>query len=205
MIKTIIFDFGNVFINLDIEGAIKHTFNRFEIDTLSEELIAFNSFYEQGLISTEEFIEFYAENFPNISTEELIDIWNFMLKDFPKHRLEFIKKLKADSKYKLILLSNTNKLHIDWIKNNVSFYNEFKNCFDAFYLSHEINLRKPNRDIFDFVLNENKLNAKECLFIDDNEANCKTSKSLGIKTWHMNPKTEDVSNLFKMNLVEKDT
>lgn len=198
MIKAIIFDFGNVFINLDIEGAIKHTFNKFKIESLSEEMTAFNSFYEQGLISTEEFIEFYAENFPNISTEALIDIWNFMLKDFPEHRLEFLKQLKASSNYKLILLSNTNELHIDFIKKTVPFYDEFKNYFDVFYLSHEINLRKPNRDIFDFVLNENKLNARECLFIDDNEDNCKTSKSLGIETWHINPKAEDVSSLFKI-------
>jgi putative hydrolase of the HAD superfamily len=198
MIKTIIFDFGNVFINLDIEGAIEHTFNKFEIDTLSEEMMAFNSFYEQGLISTEEFMEFYAENFPNIESYEIIDIWNFMLKDFPKHRLDFLKQLKATSKYKLILLSNTNDLHINWVKKHVSFYKEFKNCFDAFYLSHEINLRKPNHDIFGFVLNENKLIANECLFIDDIKANCDSAKSLGIETWHINPKTEDISNLFEI-------
>ena len=198
MIKTIIFDFGNVFINLDIEGAIKHTFETFKIDAFSEEMLAFNSLYEQGLISTEEFIAFYTENFPDISTEDLTFTWNFMLKDFPKHRLEFLQQLKNDSKYKLILLSNTNQLHIDWVKENIAFYETFKNCFDAFYLSHEIYLRKPDRAIFEFVLKENNLSAKNCLFIDDNEANCKTAKLLGIETWHIDPETQDVSNLFKI-------
>lgn len=198
MIKTIIFDFGNVFINLDIEGAIKHTFNTFKINAFSEEMTAFNTLYEQGLISTEEFIDFYAENFPEISEEELIAIWNFMLKDFPEHRFEFLQQLKNDSKYKLILLSNTNELHIDWVKENTPFFEAFKNCFDAFYLSHEIYLRKPNNAIFEFVLTENNLNAKDCLFIDDNEANCKAAAALGIKTWHINPESEDVSNLFKI-------
>lgn len=198
MIKTIIFDFGNVFINLDIEGAIENIYKKFEINALSDELMAFNSLYEQGLISTEEFMEFYAENFPNISTDELIDIWNFMLKDFPKHRLDFLKELKQTSKFKLILLSNTNELHIDWIKNNIHFYQEFKDCFDAFYLSHEINLRKPDQDIFEFVLRENDLKPNECLFIDDMKDNCSTANSLGIKTWHINYKTEDVSNLFNI-------
>lgn len=197
MINTIIFDFGNIFINLDIEGAIKLSFDKFEIDSFSEEIIAFNSFYEQGFISTEEFIEFYVENFPEISEDELISIWNFILKDFPEYRLEFLQQLKKDSNYKLILLSNTNELHIDWIQKNVSFYETFKNCFDAFYLSHEINLRKPNTDIFEFVLNENNLKAENCFFIDDNEANCKTATALGIKTWHLNPETDDVVNLFK--------
>jgi len=198
MIKTIIFDFGNVFINLDIEGALKYALKAFEIDALSEEMTAFNSLYEQGLISTDEFLGFYAENFPKLSKDELIEVWNFMLKDFPEHRLKFLKELKATSKYKLILLSNTNELHINWIKENISIYEDFKNCFDTFYLSHEIQLRKPNSDIFEFVLNENNLKSNACLFIDDNKDNINTAESLSFKTWHINPKTEDITNLFNI-------
>ncbi|WP_147677529.1 HAD family hydrolase [Algibacter pacificus] len=197
MINTIIFDFGNVFINLDLEGAAKYAFETLEIDSFSEEMIAFNSLYEQGLISTDEFLEFYAENFPKLSKEELIYVWNYMLKHFPKQRLEFIKELKASSKYKLILLSNTNELHINSVRESISFYDEFKNCFDKFYLSHEINLRKPNTDIFEFVLNENNLKAQECLFIDDNKDNIETANTLNFKTWHINPETEDVCTLFE--------
>jgi len=197
MIKTIIFDFGNVFINLDIEGTQKLALNTFKIETLSEELLGFNSFYEQGLISTDEFLEFYMQNFPELPKENLIAIWNFMLKNFPKNRLKFLKTLKHASKYKLILLSNTNELHITHIKEHVSFYQEFKNCFDAFYLSHEINLVKPNRDIFEFVLNTNDIKAAECLFIDDNKNNIEAAKKLKMKTWHINPETEDVTNLFE--------
>ncbi len=198
MIKTIIFDFGNVFINLDLEGALQYALNTFKIQSLSDEMIAFNSLYEQGLVSTDEFLEFYTENFSKLSKEKLIEVWNFMLKDFPEHRLDFLKELKASSKYKLILLSNTNELHINWIKQHVSFYNDFKNCFDAFYLSHEIHLVKPNKNIFEFVLNENKLKKDECLFIDDNKDNINTAESMAIKTWQINPKTEDVVNLFNI-------
>lgn len=198
MIKTIIFDFGNVFINLDIEGAHKHALETFGIEELSEEMTTFNSFYEQGLISTDEFLDFYASNFPKLSKDELIEVWNFMLKDFPENRLEFLQNLKKLGKYKLILLSNTNELHIDWIKKHVKFFNDFKNCFDKFYLSHEINLVKPNQDVFEFVLKENKLSASECLFIDDNSNNIKTADALKLETWHINFETEDVLNLFKI-------
>ena len=197
MIKTIIFDFGNVFINLDIESAHKHALETFNITELSEEMTAFNSFYEQGLISTEEFIDFYIANFPKLSKEALIDVWNFMLKDFPENRLDFLLNLKTSGKYKLILLSNTNELHINWIKKHVNFFDDFKKCFDKFYLSHEINLVKPNQDIFEFVLKENNLIAEECIFIDDNENNIKTSNNLKFKTWLINPESEDVVNLFK--------
>jgi len=202
MIKTIIFDFGDVFINLDKEGAMKNALNLFEIDEFSEEMNAVNILYEQGLIDTEEFLEFYTENFSDVTKEEIIDAWNYIILDFPKHRLEFLKTLKEEQNYKLILLSNTNDLHISHIKEDVLFYEGFKNCFDAFYLSHEIQLRKPNTNIFEFVLKQNNLKAEECLFIDDTKENTDTASKLGMHVWNNNPKTEDVVNLFtiKSNL-----
>lgn len=198
MIDTIIFDFGNVFINLDIEGGFKKSLQQLRISKLSEAIININKSYEIGKVSTDRFIDFYAEKFPHLNRNQLIDLWNIILKDFPKHRLEFLRELQAQNKYKLILISNTNALHINWIKERVPFYEEFKNCFDAFYLSHEINLRKPNADIFEFVLNTNTLKAENCLFIDDNVENIATANTLGIKTWHITPFIEDVVDLFSV-------
>ncbi|MGJ8593705.1 MAG: HAD family hydrolase [Aquaticitalea sp.] len=196
-IKTIIFDFGDVFINLDKVGAMEHALEIFEMKALSKEMIAFNALYEQGLISTDEFLEFYLDNFPKLSREQILDAWQFILKDFPQHRLEFIQKLASEKKYKLILLSNTNDLHINWIKENVSFFEDFKNSFDAFYLSHEINFRKPNADIYEFVLETHHIKADETLFIDDTEENILAASALGIHTWHIDPRTDDIVNLFE--------
>lgn len=198
MINTIIFDFGEVFINLDIEGFTEKAFSMLKVDKLPEEITAFNGLYEQGLISTDEFIQFYLENFPYLKREDIIDTWNSILKDFPKHRLDFLKEIKKSKNYKLILLSNTNDLHIEWIKENISFYEEFKDCFNQFYLSHQINLSKPNKDIFEFVINKNNLIPNECLFIDDKKENTDAAAQLKIHTWNNNPKTEDVSDLFKI-------
>lgn len=196
MIKNLIFDFGDVFINLDKKGAMERALNLFEMDTLSEEIHAINTLYEQGLMSTDEFVEFYMDNFPNLNEDDIIGTWNYILRDFPNHRLEFVQQLAAEKKYKLILLSNTNELHINWIKENVGFYDEFKNCFDAFYLSHEIQLRKPNPNIYEFVLKENNINAADSLFIDDTEENIISASKLGINTWHINPETDDITTLF---------
>ncbi len=196
MIDTLIFDFGNVFINLDIENGFKESLKTLGISLISEDIIATNELYETGFITTDEFITFYAEKFPYLNRNQLVDLWNIILKDFPKHRLEFLKDLKSSGNYRLILLSNTNELHIEWIKANISFYEEFKSYFDAFYLSHEINLRKPNRDIFEFVLNQQNAKPEQCFFIDDNANNIKTAKQLNINTWHIIPYKEDVINLF---------
>ena len=199
MINTLVFDFGNVFINLDIDGAMQNALEVLNLSEFPEDMVAINSIYEQGLITTNEFLEFYSENFPEIEKNKMIDTWNFMLKDFPEHRLDFLKSLKKQSDFKLILLSNTNELHINWVKKHVHFYEVFKNCFDAFYLSHEIKLRKPNTDIFEFVLSNNNIKARETLFIDDNLDNINSAKTLNYNVWHINPKTEEVITLFKTN------
>ena len=196
MIKALIFDFGNVFLNLDIETAKKDTFALLNIDSFSDEMMATNQLYEKGLITTDSFLKFYQKQFPHVSQKDLVNSWNSVLKDFPEHRLKFLQKLATEKKYKLILLSNTNDLHINWVMENFSFYETFKNCFDAFYLSHEIGLRKPDKAIFEFVLRNNDLNAEECLFIDDTLVHIQGASSLGIYTWNIIPEMEDITNLF---------
>ncbi|WP_313791546.1 HAD-IA family hydrolase [Lacinutrix neustonica] len=95
-----------------------------------------------------------------------------------------------------MLLSNTNELHINCIKKHITFYDDFKNCFDRFYLSHEINLRKPNATIFEYVLKQNALKPEECLFIDDTKENILAAQQLNFQVWNNDPKTEDIIDLF---------
>lgn len=195
MIKNIIFDFGDVFINLD-KSATEKAFFKLKNASLPTEIQKIGKHYETGTISTPEFIKNLKTLIPKASEKQITDAWNAILLDFPKHRLEFLKKLASEKQYKLILLSNTNELHINWIKKNIPFYMVFKSCFDAFYLSHEINLRKPEIDIFKFVLKQHQLNPEETLFVDDTKENTDAAATLGIHTWNNNPKTEDITNLF---------
>jgi len=198
MIKTIIFDFGDVFINLD-KPATYRELQKLDVKELPEEILHINKQYEMGLITSDSFINSYINNFSALTPKGIVDAWNSILVDFPKYRYLFIKKLSEEKNFKLILLSNTNEIHTDWIKEKVPFFEEFKSCFDAFYLSHEINLRKPNSDIFEFVLNKHQLKAEECLFIDDVSENTKTAANLGIHVWNLEPTREDVIDLFTTN------
>ena len=198
MIEAIIFDFGAIFINLNKEASMRKFLKAAKIDALDDKMILKNQRYEQGLINTEEFIDFYIEKLPHLSRIEIVDLWNSILSDFPQSRLDFIKRLSAEAKYKLILLSNTNALHISWIKDNVPFYEEFKAQFDAFYLSHEIQLRKPNANIYEFVLNQNQLKPEDCLFIDDTKENTDAAAQLGINVWHLDENTQDITQLFQL-------
>ena len=116
---------------------------------------------------------------------------------FTSKRLEFLKQLKAQNQYRLFLLSNTNDLHINWVKTNIDCFKTFKSCFEAFYLSHEIHLRKPDASIFEFVLDKHNLRPDETLFIDDTKEHIESAKCLDLQTWHLNPKTDDVTQLFE--------
>lgn len=196
MIKTIIFDFGDVFINLDKKRARQHAMHLYGVNAFSEEIVATNTRYEKGLISTTSFLDFYQNAFPQDSKENIIHSWNIILKDFPRHRFDFLRQLSNKNEYKLILLSNTNELHINWVMDHISFFNDFKNCFDKFYLSHEIHLRKPNHDFYQFVIQQNGLTENEILFIDDTLENIQVATQLGMHTWNINPKEEDITDLF---------
>jgi len=197
-IKTIIFDFGDVFINLDKPAIERELFKLGVLETISLDMYHVASEYEKGLISTKELTEYFNKKFPNIATEDFIKAWNAIILDFPEYRLEFIEQLVLENKYNLILLSNTNDLHIEKVITNMSKprYKRFKNCFNKFYLSQEIHLSKPSPSIYEFVLNENNLHPSECLFVDDIEENTDAASKLGIHTWNLAPGKEDVINLF---------
>jgi len=198
MIENIIFDFGDIFINLDKIGAMSNALELFKVKEFTPQMIQINMDYEKGLITTEAFIQFYTTTYPHVSKKDIIRVWNCMLLDFPLHRLDFIKQVSKN--YRCFLLSNTNELHIDWIKKDwgMDLYNEFKNCFEEFYLSHEMNMRKPDANIYEFVLNENNLIASETLFIDDTKENTETSTKLDIQSWNLTPGKEDITNLFHL-------
>jgi FMN phosphatase YigB (HAD superfamily) len=201
MIKNIVFDFGDIFINLDKKG-FATALQKLGISQESNEILPILQQYEMGLISTEKFLLFFEEKL-NVSKISIMNAWNSILLDLPQNRLSFIQALANSKKYRLFLLSNTNDLHISWIKNNwgMALYSAFKICFEQFYLSHEINLRKPNNNMYEFVLNTNNLIAEETLFIDDTEENTTAAKALGIHIWNLKPGKEDVLELFTKNLL----
>ncbi len=198
MIKNIIFDFGDVFINLDKEIIFREIEKFGGRKELGAEILKLNESYEIGEISSEDFIAQLATVYPNAKPQEIITIWNSMLLDFPDYRLEFIENLANDNEYRLFLLSNTNALHITHVSKIMGFdrFNRFKSSFEQFYLSHEIQLRKPNPEIYQFVLDKNGLRADETFFVDDNKENIEGAKKMGIQCWNLEVGNEDIINLI---------
>lgn len=197
MIKNIIFDFGDVFINLDKQVVVREFVKFGGGFHLMPEINRLNELYEVGGISSETFVGQLNLLIPKAEPQQIIEVWNAMLLDFPDHRLAFIEELSQMGTHRLFLLSNTNALHIPHVEKHMGSdrFHRFKNSFEQFYLSHEIRLRKPNKEIYRFVLDSNDLRAEETLFVDDTKENTEAAAELGIKTWNLMVGTEDVTDL----------
>lgn len=197
MIDTIIFDFGDVFINLDKEATLTALKN-FGLENWNSEIDSLNINFEKGVITKNDFLFGLNKLVPNATQEELLEAWNAVLLDFPKYRLEFLQKLSQ--KYQLFLLSNTDSIHINHFKERYGneFYNQFYNCFEKVYFSFDLGMRKPDVMIYEFVIKENNLTPLKTLFVDDNFNNIESAKKTGLQVWHLQKGKEDVIELFKI-------
>ena len=195
MITTIIFDFGDIFINLEKEASIE-AFKKLGLNGPNEELIKKNDLFEKGEITELEFLNSFLKYIPNASLEETRTAWNSIIGEFPLYRLEFLQLLSR--KYRLYLLTNTDEIHISHFEHKVgmSFYTDFYNCFDKVFYSYEMHKRKPDVSIFSSILNNYDLSAKRTLFVDDKKENTDAAASLGIHVWNLQVGKEDVVDLF---------
>src|SRR6478609_2774701 len=200
MINAIIFDFGDIFINLD-KQATHDGLKNLGISHWNEELDQLNLQYEVGSISAEEFLSGIQKHSNNASIDDIRAAWNSILADFPLYRLEFLQMLSQ--KYRLFLLSNTDAIHIETFeqKSGTSFYSDFYHCFEKVYFSFEIGMRKPNPDVYSLILDQHGLQAKQTLFIDDKKENTDAAAALGLQVWNLKVGKEDVVDLFEKKIL----
>ncbi len=194
MIKNLIFDFGGVLINLDKE-IVPQTIQHLGRSASDMDLLLLSTQYEKGVISTENFLR-DASLALGLDGPELSRIWNRTILDFPEHRLAFLENLKSGGAYRMFLLSNTNELHIDFVRREMGArYQRFQDCFHGFYLSYEMGMRKPEPEIFMQVLKDQDLRPEETLFIDDTLEHILGAASVGLHTWHLDPETDEIVEL----------
>jgi glucose-1-phosphatase len=204
-IKNIIFDLGGVVINIDY----KLTLNEFrelgfkdieKVYTQFSQLLWFDS-YDRGRISSGEFISGFRKYLgPTTSDEQIINAWNAMLLDFPSERAELLLELKG--KYRTFLLSNTNEIHIDYYNGRIQKeygYPGLQIFFEKDYYSHIVGMRKPDAEIFEYVLKENSLDPSETLFIDDSFQHVEGARKTGIRAYHLQA-PETIIQLFRHSL-----
>lgn len=189
-IKNIILDYGDVVFMIDFLR-MESAFSELGIKNVREyyghraQTKLFDDF-EQGKISAKAFRDGIREisGLLSLSDAQIDDAWNAMLLGVTHGNHELLLKLKQN--YRLFLLSNNNEIHYNWIINHLQ--HEFgvednTVFFEKDYYSHLMGMRKPNADIFEFVLRTHDLTPEETVFIDDSPQHLKTAKDLGLHTY----------------------
>jgi putative hydrolase of the HAD superfamily len=108
--------------------------------------------------------------------------------------LETLAQLKG--KHKLILLSNTDTLHFNYIEKR--FPEIF--IFDEYILSYKVGSVKPEEKIFKIAIEKSGAEPQNILFIDDMEENIRVAAKTGMKTIHFNSKTNLKAELEKFGI-----
>ena len=202
MIKTIVFDFGGVLLDLDMQ----RTFDRLSevMGTTIKGNIRDGKFYdhyikyEKGLIKDETILwNIQRLSTTNPSPRDIVSAWNAMLLGWNPRRFDMLRNLKEQ--YQLILLSNTNHMHITWVlrdlKTNHNITEFESTFFDQVYYSHQIHLRKPDLDIYDFVSRKSSLDPTTTLFIDDSLPNIESAKLYGWKAQLHDPQIDIIDSI----------
>ncbi len=180
MIKAILFDLGDVIVELDFRRAyaaaagltglaVEEIRDRIRQAGLSEP-------YEKGRISSLEFYRsFSAAIGLMVSYERFCELWGDMFGPDPLLDRSFLAGL--GSRHRLLLVSNTNELHFEWIRRHFAILEEF----DDFVLSYQVGSMKPEPEIYLEAARRAGCEAAECFFTDDKEGNVEAASRLGIE------------------------
>ena len=188
MIRNILFDLGGVIMTICQDEAIKR-FKSIGLKNVENYLNPYTQTdifgdIEEGKISAEQFREKLSELIgKEVTYEECKFAWLGYRQDVPLRNLDILRKLKVQG-YKLILLSNTNPFMMSWGLSGEfdGNGNSLESYFDSLYLSYKLGVMKPNKKIFQYIIDNEKIQPGASLFIDDGERNINAARLLGFKT-----------------------
>lgn len=201
-VSAIIFDLGGVILNIDYNKT-SQTFKDLGLgnfDELYSQAKQSNLFddFETGRMSSVQF----RDELRSISGVSLLDkdidnAWNAMLLDMPVERIEFLEELSKSKP--LYLLSNTNEIHVKQFETDMKsngLFDRFTEVFQNYYYSSAIGYRKPDKEAFKYVCEQNALEPSATLFIDDSIQHVEGAKEAGLQAIHLNTKESDIIQLF---------
>ncbi|MEP0713573.1 HAD family phosphatase [Algoriphagus sp.] len=187
----LIFDLGNVIIDLDYPKALQRIKEEVSTDFHSRVdsfyITDFHKDYERGIINSSQFREEVRSYFQQSWADQKVDeLWNCLLKSIPVQRLELISKLRKN--FQIGVLSNTNLIHIEAVNRilqNEHGIENFGPLVDWLFLSHEMGLAKPSPEIYEKMLGDLGTTGDRVIFFDDLQANVEGARAVGIKAVHV--------------------
>lgn len=185
MIKNFVFDFGGVITVSNREKAVKafESIGVADADELLSKHHQLGMFadVESGKISADEFCTWLSGHCgKKITFDDVVKGWTGYVVDVPRERLDMLLRLKE--KYRVFILTNTNPFMMSWARS--SRFTPEGRPLDYFchkiYASYEIGILKPDIRIYQYLIEDAKINAHETLFIDDSIINVEAAERAGM-------------------------
>lgn len=188
MIRNVVFDLGGVIMTIDQNEALR----RFKALGLADAERHLDPYTQTGIFGDLEEGKITAEDFRTglsrligreVTNDECKHAWLGYRKDVPQRNLDTLKDLRSKG-YRLILLSNTNPFMMSWAlsKDFDGGKASLEDYFDSLYLSYKVGAMKPNPEFFKNLLDNEKINPAESLFVDDGPRNIESACRLGFNT-----------------------
>jgi len=181
-VKVVLFDLGRVLLDFDHMRAAeriscfceKKPKEIYDLFFESKATVAF----EAGKIAPGDFYQEVKSMLGlKLSYESFVPIWNEIFFLSPNNRSVFKLVNSLRVKYKTALLSNINSLHYDYVKKNFPVLSGF----DRIFLSFQMGSIKPQREIYEKVIEELNVLPWEIFYTDDRIELIDSAKALGIR------------------------
>ncbi len=179
MIRTVLFDLGNVLTPVDFDRAYRKAsrltgLSEREVARLLEECGLLVP-YESGRISSAEFHRGVDDLLGvGMDFDDFGSLWCDIFGDEELVGEELLDEL--ESSVRVAMLSNTNELHFHWLREKYPVVRRF----DTTVLSYEVGAMKPAREIYEAALEATGSKPEECFFTDDRPENIEGARALGI-------------------------
>lgn len=185
MIKTLIFDIGNVLVGYDWDAFLlqandndKQVVERIKAAVFDK---AVWDEVDRGVWSEAQLMEAFIGKAPDLS-EQIHYFWEHAGEalwqfDFAK---DWLTELKARG-YQILFLSNWS----DHMRTQAGIKLDFLPMMDGGVFSYEANLIKPDHAIFELIRDRYNLIPGECVFLDDNADNVQAAKECGFNIVHV--------------------
>ncbi|NIP98754.1 MAG: HAD family phosphatase [Akkermansiaceae bacterium] len=173
-----LFDIGNVLVHLDFENALSTLVPSGAEDpgTRIRSLLERKDEFESGALSDRDFIAWASERLGYTgSAENFRRTWNSIFEPIPA--MWGVASFLKSQRLKIVLFSNTNSMHAEWLLANHHIFDEF----DGRVFSHEVGAIKPDPAIYHYAIKAHGLNPADTLYLDDLPENIATGRELGFR------------------------
>lgn len=184
VINTVIFDIGGVLVGLGREKFFEGLGYDHEMSLRLLNATAGTKYwkeFDRGVLSEEEIIDLFVRNAPELETDIRRSMQNTHGLVYPlQTSIPWIERVKAGGR-KALYLSNFSRK----IERENQDAMKFLPHLDGGVFSCDVKMIKPDRDIYECLLQRYSLDPERCVFLDDTEANLVTAAELGIHTIHV--------------------